>query len=76
MIENILRIPISTVIDTVLENLIAGTVITREEKEQFKPVVEAMDAQMLIDTLLESHLLKENMVDFYDRKFHLPERRN
>jgi hypothetical protein len=74
--QNITRIPISTVINTVLENLIAGGVITREEKEKFRPVVAAMDGQELIETLLDSHVLKENIMEFHDQQFHISERLN
>ena len=75
MNANILRIPIETVINTVLENLIKGGVLLASEKEQYKQVVEAMGGQQLIETLLESHVLAEN-VKRMENALHIPDRKN
>jgi len=72
--QEILRIPIETVYDTVLENLLETGVITGEEKEHYKMVLEAMSGEELIDTLIESHILRENLKKFYS--FPLAERNN
>ena len=75
MDTNILRIPIETVINTVLENLIKGGVLLASEKKHYKQVVEAMDGQQLIETLLESHVLAEN-VKRMENALHIADRKN
>ena len=74
--ENIGRVPYETVVNTVLENLIEGGVITKDEKDHFRPVVEAMDGQELIETLLDSHVLRENLKHLFYENLHLDERKN
>ena len=72
--QNIVRVPYQQVVNTVLENLIEGGVITREEKEHYRAVVEVMNGEELIHTLLDSHVLKENLKKFF--ALHLDERKN
>lgn len=72
---NILRIPIETVINTVLENLIKGGVLLESEKEHYRTVIEAYDGRELIDILLESHILAEN-VKRMENALHIADRKN
>lgn len=59
MSAEITIIPVSKVVDTIIENLIKGGVILESEKEQTRKTVEAMNGQELIETLLESHAIAE-----------------
>jgi len=73
--ENITKIPIEKVINTMLENLVKGGVILSVEKEHYRHVIEAMDGQELIETLLDSHALAEN-VRRMENQLHIADRIN
>lgn len=60
---------------TTIHNLIVGGVITPEEMEIVQPLLEQMDDQELIQVVLDSHFLAENMRKFRESQ-HLPERLN
>lgn len=54
-------IPVEKIIDLIMENLEKGGVITADEKMSYRKTVETMSGDELIETLVESTKIREQM---------------